>query len=141
MIGYTAIKLTELFSVSNLILLVPAVYSPRAYDIPFGPQFSAAIRAADSWRESDAFDILSRFTGNLVVIAAEFDDIIPKDIVEQIHSSAMNAANRILHVIPGSAYSSLSQREQDFLVALDIIIGACLNRQGTKRLGSKSLQP
>ncbi len=139
MSGYTAIKLTELFSVSNLILLVPAVYSPRAYDLPFGPEFSAAIRAPDSWRESDAFDILSRFTGSLVVIAAEFDDIIPREIVEQIHSSAMNAANRIFHVVPGSAHSSLFPREQDFLLALDIIISACLNEQGTKRLESKTL--
>ncbi len=139
MSGYTAIKLTDLFSVNNLILLVPAVYSPRAYDLLFGPEFSAAIRTPDSWRESDAFEILSRFTGNLVVIAAEFDDIIPREIVEQIHSSAMNAANRILHVIPGSAHSSLFPREQDFLLALEIIIGVCSNERGTKRLGSETL--
>ena len=30
--AYTAIRLTETFSVDNLILLVPAVYTPQAYE-------------------------------------------------------------------------------------------------------------
>ncbi len=138
MSGYTAIKLTELFSVRNLILLVPAVYTSRAYDLNFGPEFSASIRAADSWRESDAFEILSRFSGNLVVIAAEDDDIIPRSIVELIHSSAISTMTRILHVVPGSTHSSLFPREQDFLLALEIITGVCLNESGIKGLESKA---
>lgn len=138
MSGYTAIKLTELFSVRNLILLVPAVYTKRAYDLNFGPEFSASIRAADSWRESDAFEILSRFRGNLVVVAAEFDDIIPRAIVEHIHSSAINTMTRMLHVVPGSTHSSLFPREQDFLLALDIMIGVCLNERGINGLESKA---
>ncbi len=129
MSGHTAIKLTELFSVSNLILLVPAVYSSRVYDLQFGPEFSAAIRSLDSWRESDTFEILSQFTGNLVIIAAEFDDVIPREIVEQIHSSAINAANRILHIVPGSGHMSLFPREKDFLLALDLIISACKKKR------------
>lgn len=137
MSGYTAIKLTDLFSVSNLILLVPAVYTPRAYDLPFGPEFSAAIRVPDSWRESDAFEILSRFNGNLVVIAAEFDDIIPRAIVKHIHSSATRAVTRIFYVVPGSTHSSLFPREQDFLLALDIIVDVCLNKRGINSLESK----
>ena len=131
MSGYTAIKLTELFSVSNLILLVPAVYSSRAYDLQFGPEFSAAIRAIDSWRETDAFEILSRYKGNLVVIAAEFDDIIPREIVEQIHSSAEQAENRLLHVIPGSSHASLFPKEEDFLSALQLIINAWKKKRVT----------
>ena len=39
MSGYTAVRLTETFAVDNLVLLVPAVYTPRAYDLPFGPAF------------------------------------------------------------------------------------------------------
>ena len=69
MSGYTAIKLTQSFAVSNLILLVPAVYTPGAYDLSFGDAFSAAIRPPGSWRDSDAFSIISGFKGNLLVIA------------------------------------------------------------------------
>jgi pimeloyl-ACP methyl ester carboxylesterase len=139
MSGYTAIKLTDKFSVSNLILLVPAVYSTQAYNLPFGHEFSAAIRTPKSWKDSDAFEILSRFKGNLVVIAAEFDDVIPREIIVQIHSAAKNAANRILHVISGSTHTDLFPREQDFLLAMEIIIGACLNEWEAKRLESKTL--
>lgn len=138
MSGYTAIKLTDKISVSNLILLVPAIYSTQAYNLPFGHEFSAAIRTPKSWKDSDAFEILSRFKGNLVVIAAEFDDVIPREIIVQIHSAAKNAANRILHVISGSTHTTLFPREQDFLLAMEIILGACLNEWGAKRLESKT---
>lgn len=125
MSGYTAIKLTERFSVSNLILLVPAVYATCAYDLPFGPAFSAAIRKTASWRDSDAFSILSGFKGNLLVIAAESDRVIPSEVVEKIHACATNAALRGLHVVPGSGHLSLFPREQDFLASLDLIMAVC----------------
>jgi uncharacterized protein len=119
--AYTAIKLTEIFAVANLILLVPAVYTPRAYGIPFGPEFSAAIRRPGSWRESDAFDILSGFRGHLLVIAAECDDVIPGEVIERIHASTRNAEARSLHVVPASGHQSLFPTEQDMLSACDMI--------------------
>jgi uncharacterized protein len=123
--AYTAIKLTEMFVVDNLILLVPAVYTPRAYSLPFGPEFSAAIRRPGSWHDSDAFDILSRFKGNLLVIAAESDDVIPRAVVEQIHASAKNATVRLLHTVPASSHQSLFPTEQDLLLARDMIVETC----------------
>jgi pimeloyl-ACP methyl ester carboxylesterase len=120
--AYTAIKLTEIFTVDNLILLVPAVYTPRAYNLPFGPDFSAAIRRPGSWQDSDAFDILTGFKGNLLVIAAESDDVIPIEVVEKIHASANNAKVRNLHVVPASDHLSLFPSEQDFLLALEMIV-------------------
>jgi pimeloyl-ACP methyl ester carboxylesterase len=123
--AYTAIKLTEMFTVENLILLVPAVYTPRAYRVPFGPEFSAAIRRPGSWRGSDAFDIVSRFKGNLLVIAAESDDVIPREVVEQIHATARNTAVRLLHVVAASSHLALFPTEQDFLLACDMIAEVC----------------
>lgn len=124
MSGYTAIKLTEVFAVSNLILLVPAVYTPRAYDLSFGSEFSAAIRIPGSWQESDAFSIISIFKGNLLIIAAEVDNVIPMEVIERIYSSAKNARNRHLHIVPNSRHVSLFPREQDFIVVLNMIIDA-----------------
>jgi pimeloyl-ACP methyl ester carboxylesterase len=123
--AYTAIKLTEMVAVDNLILLVPAVYTPRAYSLPFGPEFSAAIRRPGSWQDSDAFDILSRFKGNLLVIAAESDDVIPREVVERIHASAKNAKVRLLYTVPSSAHQSLFPTEQDFVLARDMIVEVC----------------
>ncbi len=125
MSGYTAIKLTEKFTVDNLILLVPAVYTAEAYGLPFGPEFSAAIRVPGSWQESDAFSILEGFKGNLLVIAAESDDVIPAELVEKIYASAKNAKIRLRHIVPGSGHLSLFPREQDFLVVRDMIIEVC----------------
>jgi putative transposase len=125
MSGYTAIKLTELFGVNNLILLVPAVYTPRAYCLPFGPEFSAAIRVPGSWKDSDAFDILSGFKGNLLIIAAESDNVIPVEVIEQLHASAKNTRVRRLHVVPGSGHLNLFPSEQDFLLAIEMIVDVC----------------
>jgi pimeloyl-ACP methyl ester carboxylesterase len=125
MSGHTAIKLTELFTVENLILLVPAVYTDRAYHLPFGPEFSAAIRVPGSWRKSDVFDSLSGFRGNLLVIAAECDATIPAEVPLGIFESADKAASRLLHVIRGAGHTSLFSRGQDFHDAVDLIVGLC----------------
>lgn len=128
--SYSAIKLTEIFEVENLVLLVPAVYTPQVYDIPFGPEFSVKIRLKDSWKDSDAFDIISYFSGNVIIIAAEFDDVIPSELVEQLYASTINAKNRILHIVPNSKHLSLFPEENDFLVAMDILLGGLTKGDG-----------
>jgi hypothetical protein len=125
MSGYTAIKLLEAFAVDNLILLVPAVYTHRAYDIPFGNAFSDVIRVPGSWRDSDAFRILSAFRGNLLIIAAESDHVIPRDVIDGLYAAADNARARHLHVVPGSRHVSLFPRDRDRQLATDMITGIC----------------
>ena len=138
--AYSGIKLTEIFSVNNLILLVPAVYTSEAYDIPFGPKFSAAIRVPNSWKNSDAFDVLSGFYGNLVTIAAETDDVIPIEIIKKINTSAVNARSRALHVVPGSGHLSLFPTDDDFKMAMDMIIGV-IKRQPNSHNAANIHQP
>lgn len=138
MSGYTAIKLTEQFVVDNLILLVPAVYNSQAYDLAFGFGFSEAIRVPGSWQNSDAFSILSEFRGNLLIIAAEFDDVIPVEVVEKIHASAKNAEVKFLHIVTGSKHLSLFPREQDFLAAIDLIVDVCRGGRGKNGLHSET---
>lgn len=66
--AYNAIRLTQLHRVDALVLIVPGVYTPSAYEVPFGPDFSAIIRRERSWIDSDAWDILSRFEGRLHIV-------------------------------------------------------------------------
>jgi pimeloyl-ACP methyl ester carboxylesterase len=80
-------------SVDALVLIVPGVYTPAAYEVPFGPDFSAVIRRERSWADSDAWDILSRFEGRLLVIHAEHDAVIPLEIPERLVAAA-TAPNR-----------------------------------------------
>ena len=125
MSGYTAVRLLGAFAVANLILLVPAVYIHDAYDLPFGPAFSAAIRRPGSWRESDAFGILANFRGNLLIVAAETDDVIPREIVEGLLAAAEKAKSRRLHIVPGSRHVGLFPRDRDFRLATDMIVKMC----------------
>jgi uncharacterized protein len=130
--AYTAIKLTETFSADNLILLVPAVYTAQAYDTPFGPAFSAVIRVHDSWQDSDAFHILKEFNGNLLVIAAEADAVIPITVIQKIQASARQAKTNRLHIVPESTHLSLFPAQQDFQLALDMMLEVCRGGQGAQ---------
>ncbi len=89
--AYTAIKLTSDFPIETLILNVPAVYDLAAYDVLFGPDFSSIIRAENSWERSDAWHLLSSFTGKLLVISAGMDEVIPQAVIEKILQSASSA--------------------------------------------------
>jgi pimeloyl-ACP methyl ester carboxylesterase len=125
--AYTAIKLTRIFSVQNLVLLVPAVYTYRAYDLSFGDEFSAAIRVPESWNNSDAFEILSGFKGNILVIAAQNDIVIPDGVIEKILSSGKNAKSCSLHVVPNSEHRALFPKQEDFSLAMEMMAKLCLN--------------
>ena len=88
--AYSAVKLAERFVVKDLILLVPAVYTPRVYEVPFGPRFSVIIREQESWANSDAFDTMSNFVGSITIIAAEIDHVIPMKLIDQHLHNAEN---------------------------------------------------
>ena len=106
--AYTAVKLLEHVNIQTLVWLVPAMYTRRAYAVPFGPQFSQVIRQPQSWVDSDAWDILNRFTGRLLVVAGENDAVIPADVIQRIYDSAENVAKRVLYVAPAASHFALT---------------------------------
>ena len=102
--GYTALKLTETHSISTLVLCVPGVYTTQAYDVPFGESFSAILHKKRSWEQTDAWDIIGKFTGKLLIVAAENDAVVPLEIHRRLYDSAMNAKSRELYIVPGSPH-------------------------------------
>lgn len=134
MSGYTAIKLLETEPVNELVLIVPAAYSRDAYSIPFGPEFSKSIRYPRSWENSDAWEILQNFTGRLLVIAAEHDEVVPLEIAERFLISAPKSIERKLYIIPGSSHKVLdflsgNNLEREIVVGLirDFLFGGVTN--------------
>lgn len=103
--AYVAIKLTELYAVKNLILVAPAVYDTKSYNIPFGPAFTKVIRSPFSWRGTDAWKILENYEGNLLIYKAEKDQIIPHEIIERIYDSAWKAQSREVVMIKEATHS------------------------------------
>ncbi len=97
--AYTAIKLTKLYPIDRLVLMVPAVYNRDLYSVPFGPQFKEKVQQPKSWENSDAWDILGSYTGKLLLVVAENDGVVPKEIPERIYQAAVNAKNRELYVV------------------------------------------
>ncbi|OAT16884.1 hypothetical protein M977_04503 [Buttiauxella gaviniae ATCC 51604] len=87
--------------------MVPGVYAKSAYKVKFGPDFSQIIRKHRSWEATDAWDIAAGFTGNLLVVAAQNDAIIPSEIPQKLADSASNAAKKDLLIIPGAGHNSI----------------------------------
>jgi pimeloyl-ACP methyl ester carboxylesterase len=131
--AYNAIKLLETRKLEALVLVVPGVYTPAAYELPFGAGFTAAIRQERSWDNTDAWDILAEFSGRLLVIAAEHDTVIPSEIPERLFQSARKSSWRKLHVVPGAQHERLfpllSERAQEFEQVMALIF-ACLQAVG-----------
>ncbi|MGB7195382.1 MAG: alpha/beta fold hydrolase [Collimonas pratensis] len=105
--AYNAIRLTQTQQVAGLVLIVPGVYTPAAYNLQFGPQFSEVIRRDRSWAGSDAWEILKQFKGDLLVIAAERDAVIPLEIPERLVLSARQARSRRLRVVADADHNHL----------------------------------
>lgn len=104
MSAYTSVKLLEHYHVKNLILLVPAMYAAQADSLPFNEGFAEVIRQPQSWIRSDAWGILAGFTGRLLIVAGENDQIIPRDVINRIYDSAVNAAERRLYIAPDASH-------------------------------------
>ncbi|GJI99598.1 hypothetical protein RugamoR64_01370 [Duganella rhizosphaerae] len=123
--AYNAICITQSHRVGALVLIVPGVYTPSAYEVPFGPDFSAVIRRERSWVDSDAWDILSRFEGRLLVIAAENDATIPLEIPERLVAAATRAQSSRMHVVQGAEHnrlwSLLEETPASFDAAVDMV--------------------
>ncbi|MFA5028968.1 MAG: alpha/beta fold hydrolase, partial [Candidatus Methylomirabilota bacterium] len=83
--GYTAVRLTERIPVASLLLLGPAMYAAEAYAVPFNGGFTEILRRPGSWEDSDAWELLSRFAGRLLIVAGERDTVIPPGVIRRIH--------------------------------------------------------
>jgi pimeloyl-ACP methyl ester carboxylesterase len=100
-----AVKLLEQYQIKNLILIVPAMYDSKAYQVAFNKGFTEIIRRPQSWDHSDAWQILSEYKGRLFIIAAENDVVIPLGIVNRIYDSAVKAEKRTLFVAPEASHA------------------------------------
>ncbi len=123
--GYTAIKLTEILSVELLVLFAPAVYDRKAYDIKFGYGFSEIIRADKSWQNTDAWEILNKFKGRVLIFIGDKDDVIPNEVVPKIYDSLVNAKFReviILKNAPHKLGSYLNENDDMRKVVINKII-------------------
>ncbi len=81
--------------------------SSAAFDftVPFNKGFTEIIRQPQSWGDSDAWELLSGYRGRLLIIAAENDKVIPKEVINKIYDSAVNAKECKLFVAPQASHA------------------------------------
>jgi pimeloyl-ACP methyl ester carboxylesterase len=103
----TAVRLTQHYPVSTLILFVPAFYAREAYTAPFKTWFHDAIVKEGGWKDADTWGMLAAFTGSVLVVAAENDEAIPNEIYDMIDASTPNAKYKELYIVPRSPHRIL----------------------------------
>ena len=106
--GHIVIKMLENWDIQNLFLFCPAIYSTNAYCIEFGNGFTDLIREKESWRNSDVRDILSKFSGNLMIVTASKDQVIPHEVISMIYDAATATRSKQIITIEGSGHALLT---------------------------------
>lgn len=97
--GYIAIKLLDLHKVDTLILFCPAVYNKEAYSVRFDSGFTDIIRRPNSWTDTDIIPTLNAFTGRLLIIIGEADEVIPSGVIELIAQQSTQAPKKEVFTI------------------------------------------
>jgi len=91
---FIAQLITKELDVENLILLCPAVYDKKSFNVKFNDWFTEIIREPNSRKNSHSFDILKSFKWNLLIVIGKKDNVIPKWITEKIYDSSCNSKSR-----------------------------------------------
>ncbi|MFL9922675.1 alpha/beta fold hydrolase [Herbaspirillum lusitanum] len=77
--------------ISHLVTIVGAVYDHAAFELPFGPHFSAALRRPESWHNAATLDMIAGYRGGITLIRAANDAVIPAEIANLIAQRALAA--------------------------------------------------
>ncbi len=123
--AYTAIRLLEHFEIHNLILFVPAVYSDESYAIPFGENFTKAIKESNSWMKSIEWNIIESFKGKLLIVTAEKDEVVLPEIVDKLYGSARSSSSREIYSVAGASHSFtrfLNENDEQLLGLVNRIV-------------------
>ena len=111
--GYVALKLLPFYSVEKLILISPALYDRKAYEIPFNEGFTEIIRQPLSWLNTDVLDTLESFTGKLLIIIGEKDELIPPGVIDLIMTHSVHATRKELYTVPSCPHKIQSWFESN----------------------------
>ena len=136
--GYTAVTLLRRYAIANLILVVPAMYATEAFAVPFNAGFTEIIRRPNSWESSDAWELLSRFTGRLLIVTGERDTVIPPGVIQGIYEAAKSAKERTLFVAPEASHMVLTDLRAHAPDQLDRVLDLMTGMLTTDKESSRS---
>jgi pimeloyl-ACP methyl ester carboxylesterase len=94
--GHIASLVTSEISVRSLILFCPAAYPAEVADCEFNEAFIALTKRPGAYVDSPAFKVLNTYKGNLLIVAAGQDMVIPKEVPALYADSAPLARSKKL---------------------------------------------
>ncbi|EIJ36780.1 alpha/beta hydrolase family protein [Thiothrix nivea] len=107
--AYTALKVVPEDSVSNLVLITPALYSPEVYETTLCEVFNQdAPDAPKHWKQTDVWEVMQGFQGKVSIVTASQDQMIPPEIATRLYSQAGVARERRIVEVPGSSHALIA---------------------------------
>lgn len=83
MSGQIAVNLIEKYQdIKSITLFAPALYNKQSFNIDFGEDFTKSIRMHESWKGTNAYNILKRYNGFVNLVIPEHDNIIPVGVID-----------------------------------------------------------
>lgn len=107
--AYIALGVNKIFpkSIKNLILFCPAAYAKESHFVCFGPEFTSCIRRPDSWKNSLSFEWIERFTGGVLLLVPENDEVVLAEIPQEYFHRAQKVSEVKYITIPSATHNLL----------------------------------
>jgi pimeloyl-ACP methyl ester carboxylesterase len=99
--------------VAHLVTIVGALYDGAAFELPFGPGFSTALRRPGSWRDADTLRLIGHYPGRITLVRANEDTVIPREIAELVRDNAHAAQDCRIVDLPGVDHRVSERSAQD----------------------------
>lgn len=141
--GYLAALLSSLRPVRWLALRSPALYPDAGWELPkralnADPALKHYRRSRIDWHDNLALAACARFRGDVLLVAAEHDDIVPHEVNENYLAAFIKARSRTARVIEGGDHAlseKTAQREYAEILKhwmSEMIVGARARVAGEK---------
>jgi len=124
--GYLASLLTGLRPVRWLALRSPALYKDAGWELPKrrlhdDPDLAAFRRRATSWQENRALAACHGFDGDVLLVEAEYDEIVPHPVTEN-YAAAFSRARSLTRRRIADADHAFSGKPQQKAYT-DVLVG------------------
>lgn len=99
--------------IGHVVTIVGAVYDGAAFALPFGPDFSAALRRPGSWRDAESLRMIRQYPGRITLVRALEDKVIPAEVADLIRENAHAASACRIVDLPGVDHRVSERSAQD----------------------------
>ncbi|TDB29524.1 alpha/beta fold hydrolase [Stenotrophomonas sp. ATCM1_4] len=108
--GYLAALLSRIRSIRWLALRTPAIYLDRDWEAPkrqlnADPELPSYRRRPLAVQHNRALQACARFTGDVLLVEAEHDEIIPRQVIENYASAFTKARSMTRRLIRGAGHA------------------------------------